>query len=117
METQKVNGLTEGQRTLRRRTIQFEGVKLMNIPPPFQNFSGKVETFKFLLDIFLSLVPDEPPTQTLSPKASDCYGKPSNSLYDWCKNRMFEWVLPLELRKIDKIYILKCKNDAECESS
>ena len=85
----------------------------MNIlPPPLRNFSGKVEKFKFLLDSFLILVPDEPPTQTLSPKASDYYGKPSNSLYDWCKNNMFGLVSPLELRKIDEIYILKCKSDA-----
>ena len=68
LETQKVKGLTEGQKTLRRRTIQFEGVKLVNIlPPPVRNFSGKLETFKLLLDSFLELVPDEPPTQTLRP--------------------------------------------------
>lgn len=60
---------------------------------------------------------DEPPTQNLSPKARDYYGKPSNSLYDLCKNCMYEWVSPVELCKIDKIYIVKCKNNAECELS
>ena len=66
-----------------------------------------------LLDNFLSLVPDEPQTQSLIPKARDYYGKPSNSLYDWAKNFKIEWVSPVELQKIDDIYIIKCKNSVE----
>ena len=38
LEPIKVTGLAEGQKTLRRRTIQYEGAKLVNIlpPPPFE---------------------------------------------------------------------------------
>ena len=34
LEQLKVTGLTEGQKSLRRRTIQYEGAKLVNILPP-----------------------------------------------------------------------------------
>ena len=34
LEIPKVNGQTEGVKSLRRRTIQHEGVKLINILPP-----------------------------------------------------------------------------------
>ena len=72
LETPMVNGLTEGLKSLRRRTIQHEGAKLVNIlPPPLRNFSGKLEIFKCLLDNFLSLVPDEPKTNLLIPNARD----------------------------------------------
>ena len=111
LESPKVNGITEGQKALRRRTIQYEGAKLVNIlPPPLRNFNGKVEHFKKLLDSFLCLVPDEPKTESLVPRARDFKDKPSNSLYDWCKNNKFEWVSPLKLTKIDCIYTVKCKD-------
>ena len=111
-----VNGQTEGQKSLRRRTIQHEGAKLVNIlPPPLRNFSGKLETFKCLLDNFLSLVPDEPKTNSLIPNARDFYGKPSNSIYDWCKNGHFDWVSPVALKKINDMYVIECKNNSVSE--
>ena len=38
LESLKVNRLTEGQKSLRRRTIQYEGAKLVNILPPPPKF-------------------------------------------------------------------------------
>ena len=84
-------------------------------PPPLRNFSGKLETFKSLLDNFLSKVPDEPKTNSLIPKARDFYGKPSNSIYDWCKNGKIDWVSPVALKKIDDIYVIECKNCLDSE--
>ena len=80
---------------------------LISYPPPLRNFVGKLDNFKLLLDNFLCLVPDEPQTQSLIPQARDFYGKPSNSIYDWCKNSNFNWVSPVELRKIDDFYVIK----------
>ena len=93
----------------------MRGLNLLIFYPPLRNFSGKLENFKMLLDNFLSLVPDEPQTQSLIPKVRDFYGKLSNSLYDWTKNFKIDWVSPVELQKIDDIYIVKCKNTVESE--
>ena len=81
-----------------------------------RNFSGKLDTFKILLDNYLDLVPDEPVTQTLSPSVVDYYGKPSNSLYDGCKNNSFNWKSPIDLNKIDNFYVIKPRNDTGIES-
>ena len=68
-----------------------------------------------LLDNFLCLVPDEPQTQSLIPQARDFDGKPTNSINDWCKNAKIEWVSPVELRKIDDIYLVKCTNSLDSD--
>ena len=60
-------------------------------------------------------MPDEPKTNSLVPNARDYYGMPSNSIYDWCKNSHFDWVPPVELTKINDLYVFKCKNDADNE--
>ena len=108
LEVRKVKGLSSSLQTQRRRTIQHEGVRLLNvIPSPIQNFSGKAETFKYLLDNFLECVPDQPYTDSLVPEARDYNDKPSNSIYDWCKSGRIQWTPPIELERVEDYYIVK----------
>ena len=86
---------------------------LIFCPPPSEILVENLLNFKILLDNFLSLVPDEPKTNSLIPNARDFYGKPSNSIYDWCKNGKIDWVSPVALKKIDDIYIIECKNSLD----
>ena len=53
----------------------------------------------------------------LGPCVIDYYGKPSNSLYDWCKNGKINWTLPIDLIKINNSYVIKPKNDTGYESA
>ena len=69
-----------------------------------------------MLDSYLELVSDQPQTQTLIPSAIDFNGKPSNSIYDWCRNTRIDWKSPIELKKIGDIYISK-SNDLGCVTS
>ena len=46
-----MTGSTLGLKTMRRKSIQYEGVKLVNVlPTGIRNFVGKLENFKSLLD-------------------------------------------------------------------
>ena len=49
-----------------------------------RNFSGKIDNFKILLDDYLSVIPDEPDTDSLKSSIVDCEGVSTNSLYYWC---------------------------------
>ena len=88
----RVEGVTSRCKSLRRDTIQHEGVKLLNIiPKEIRNFCGKQEEFKRLLDSYLTLIPDQPATETLTPGVTDIEGIPSNSIYDWIRARAPNW--------------------------
>ena len=98
LEVPKVTGVTPGVKSLRRDTIQCEGVKLLNaIPCEIRNFTGEISTFKCLLDNFLSGVKDQPETNSLRSKTLDCSGNSTNSLYYWCLNNIYNWTPNLPL--------------------
>ena len=72
----------------------------MNVlPSELRNFEGDLSTFKALLDSYLSLIPDQPETETLKPEVCDCDGKFSNSVYDWIVKRgqNFNWIPGVDL--------------------
>ena len=108
LEVRRVTGSSVRCKTMRRQSIQYEGVKLLNcLPTEIRNFSGSIENFKKLIDNFLDLVPDEPMTDTLSPSVQNIDGKFSNSIYDWCRTKSFTWEPNLELTRIYDSYIVK----------
>ena len=98
LEVSKVTGNSDGLKTLRRETIQHEGVKLLNIlPNEIRNFSGKIASFKSLLDDYLSLFDDNPETETLKSPIVDCDGVSTNSIYYWCLKVSTNWKPKLSL--------------------
>ena len=108
LEVCKVTGNTPGLKTLRRETIQHEGVKLSNaLPNEIQNFSGKVETFKCLLDDFLLLIDNKPETESLKSPIVDCEGVSTNSLYYWCLKTSTKWKPKLPLAHIGHCFLSK----------
>ena len=93
---------------MRRKSIQFEGAKLLNVlPSEIRNFTGKVTDFKELLDNYLENVPDEPWTDSLHPGAQDFDGKSSNSIYDWVRTGKIPWKPSRKLVCFDQCYIVE----------
>ena len=77
-------GNSEGCKTMQKRSLSYEGVRLFNsIPEKLRTFSGKQEHFKKLLDMFLSEIPDCPETGHLIPEPRNKNGQSSNSIPDW----------------------------------
>ena len=80
----KLVGSSKKLKTVQRRSITYEGVRLFNcLPVEVRLFSGKQSMFKSLLDKFLTEIPDCPETDNLVPAAKDCRGRSSNSIPDW----------------------------------
>ena len=72
-------------KTLRENSFQVVGPKLFNcLPSNIRNISKcSIDEFKFVLDQFLSKIPDEPKLPGYIPAACDQYsGQPSNCLTD-----------------------------------
>ena len=71
-------GYRESCKTMQRRNIKWEGVRIFNsLPAHVKTFQGTKEQFKILLDKFLETIPDQPQTNVWIPGAKDCYGNPS----------------------------------------
>ena len=105
LEVAKVSGATGGLKTLSRETIWHEGAKLLNaIPCQIRNFVGDISHFKNLLDNFLSLVDDQPETESLRSNLLDSYGNSTNSLYYWCVARKINWTPNLPLVTDGQLY-------------
>ena len=105
LAVEKVAGSTEGLKMRRRKSIQFEGVRLLNVlPSELRNFAGNVADFKGLLDNYLDNVPDEPWTDSLLPGAQDIDGKSSNSIYDWVRTGRISWKVPRKLVYYNQCY-------------
>ena len=74
---------TQKIQTLRENSFQVVGPKLFNsLPANIRNKSKcSIDDFKFVLDQFLSKIPDEPKVPGYIPAASNQYsGQPSNCL-------------------------------------
>ena len=69
--------------TLRTQSFQISGPRIFNsMPKNIRNMKDcSLEDFKYKLDIFLSKVPDEPKSQSLTPGATNLQtGRQTNSL-------------------------------------
>merc|ERR1711873_156426 len=77
-----------------RQSFQMSGPKLWNaLTRNLRNINNcSLDQFKEVLDCFLSKVPDEPKTETLTPGATDVMtGKATNSLEFQCGRRTEAW--------------------------
>ena len=71
--------------TLKEKSFTVNGPQLFNsLPTNIRNMTNcTVEDFKIKLDMFLSYVPDQPKTESLTPEAINQYTmKQSNSIID-----------------------------------
>ena len=71
--------------TLKEKSFTVNGPQLFNsLPKNIRNMTNcTVEDFKIKLDMFLSYVPDQPKTESLTPEAINQYTmKQSNSIID-----------------------------------
>ena len=82
----KILGSICSAKTLQRKSLNYEGVRLFNsLPEDVRTFKGSKENFKVLLDAFLEIVPDQPETETEKPCVTNEDGYTSNSLVDWVR--------------------------------
>ena len=62
------------------------GVIIYNsLPESIRNINDDLDKFKFELDRYLKLLPDQPAVPGAVPAARDMYGAPSNSIVDWAR--------------------------------
>ena len=81
-----LKGLKGRARTLQSQSLGNYGVKLFNAMPwMIRAYSGEIGEFKKILDNLLSMIPDQPFTESLHPSAKDLYGEWSNCITDWIR--------------------------------
>ena len=74
-------------KTKRWRSILVQGPLLFNqLPRCIREFSGSFDTFKTILDLYLSIIPDQPCIQGYVCTNKDLYGKTTNSIIHWIRN-------------------------------
>ena len=77
-------------KTLREQSFQVSGGKIFNsLPKSIRNLKGlSIEEFKYKLDKYLELLPDEPKVSSYTPTVCDQYtASPSNSIIDHSRSR------------------------------
>ena len=95
----KVIGPNGHYRTLQRDSILWEGVRIYNsLPNELKKFTGSKESFKNLLDRYLSNIPDQPEYTGMRPGGRTVCGNHSNSIADWTR-----------VLKIDFSAVLSCE--------
>ena len=86
LQVPKLYGKSERCKTLQKRSLKVEGVKIFNsLPQDIKTFSGSLDQFKSKLDDYLETLPDQPQTESLTPSAMTVYQKPSNIIFDWTR--------------------------------
>ena len=80
-------------RTLKEKSLIVEGPRLYNsLPRCLREHCGSIESFKLLLDRYLSCVPDQPSGVSLA-GSLDKDGNPSNSIRDWVRTlNLHNWM-------------------------
>ena len=86
LEVKPAKGTNDSTKNLVRDSLLNFGVMMYNqLPVYIRTFRGELSDFKSLLDRCLSMYPDEPATENLTPTGKSLMGKPSNSLLDWMR--------------------------------
>ena len=82
----KTFGTTGRARTLQKGSLNWEGVRLFNcLPKSIRTFNGSKESFKNILDLYISQIPDQPETCGDKPGGKTLMGDSSNSIPDWLR--------------------------------
>ena len=67
-----------------------------------RTFKGTQQKFKIQVDRFLSLIPDQPACEGVTPNNYDIDGNNSNAIIDWVRNTSPLWICPISLYMLDK---------------
>ena len=82
----KTFGSVGRTRTLQKSSLNWEGVHLFNcLPLKIRTYKGTKESFKNVLDQFLSQTPDQPETSVDKAEGRTLLGESSNSVPDWLR--------------------------------
>ena len=94
-----MSGSVSSIQTLKDQSFNTEGPRLFNaLPRALRDIVGSTEMFKRNLDVFLKLLPDQPPGPGGDiPSALDVHGRPSNSIRSWVRALSFEDWIPKSL--------------------
>ena len=81
-----LDGYSESLKSKQRDSLLHSGVNIYNsLPTSIRNITGDLIEFKYELDRYLSLLPDQPPIPGFIPGARDSNDNPSNSIIDWAR--------------------------------
>ena len=81
-----LDGFSASFRTKQKNSMLHAGVIIYNsLPESIRNIKDDLDEFKFELDRYLKLLPDQPAVPGAVPVARDMYGAPSNSIVDWAR--------------------------------
>ena len=88
-----------------RKYMWYNGIRLFNgLPDYIKTFDGSKETFKKILDEYLTLLPDEPDTGTQCPNSRTLDIKVSNLLLDWTQREFKPCSRSLNTNKLCDMY-------------
>ena len=77
----KICGKSQSLRSMREKSIYGHGPRLFNVLPRcIREWTGTFSSFKFMVDNFLTLVPDTPCIKGYSNMNHDLFGNLTNSL-------------------------------------
>ena len=83
----KISGKIQSLRNMKEKSIYGHGPRLFNsLPKCIREWTGSFNGFKFMVDNFLSLVPDRPSIKGYNNMNHDLYGNMTNSITHWIRN-------------------------------
>ena len=83
----KLNCKIQSLRSMKEKSIYGHGPRLYNaLPKCIREWDGSFISFKFMLDNFLTLIPDRPCIQGYRNVNHDLYGDMTNSIVHWVRN-------------------------------
>ena len=91
--TDRPTGKVRSVRTLKEKSLQFEGPRIFNsLPKVIRNMNGSLTEFKSVLDMFLALIPDCPIIKGYTTHNYDNNCRQSNSISDWIRSmKLYDW--------------------------
>ena len=87
IRNQKMSCKSQAMRSVKEKSIYGQGPKIFNsLPQCIREWEGSFMTFKFIVDNFLTLIPDKPCMKGYNSENHDLYGNLTNSIVHWVRN-------------------------------
>ena len=90
---EKNSGRIQSLRTVKDKSIFVQGPKIFNaLPRCIREWEGSFDTFKIIVDCFLTLLPDRPCLTGYTSQNKDLYRNQTNEIVHWIRNKnLSEW--------------------------